>query len=476
MARAICSTISTKWEVTPEEEEIIERVNSARYRQYWHVPGYHTGSWDGLVKMYNPRSKTLPSGLVPETIDALRAAGFEVSIDAQPITELPLRVDGQLNYTLDQGHQVRVLEAMLTHKRGIVHAATNAGKTKIAQAWCAHYRARVLYLVPSKELLRQTVESFKRDTNLDVGWISAEEGWRAGKDVTVCLVSSVAKRKNRAGKVLNEKAVERFLNLAPGFNAVIVDECHHLTAETWRWVLKQLKNATHRYGLSGSPWQHRDLAEALRVKALLGPIIASVSNGELVGKGWSAKPLISMVDVKAEHLIKSDDYASVYETGIVYNVLRNNMIVKICRQFQEQGKTCLVISTRIAQCEILGDMLSSVGVENRVVIGQTHKSARSEDLKDFKGRKFPVLISNVLSEGVDIPSLNALVFSSGGKSSKQMLQRVGRGVRKKLTGRNEVEIYDFIDNCHSYLLRHTLERVGLYEREGFEVRVIEIKF
>jgi len=476
VAHAFVNNIFSKWQTTPEEDVVINSATSARPKQYWHIPGYQTGSWDGYVKFYNQRSKTLPTGLVAEATAALEAAGFPASITIQTDYECPPRIGATLNYEIESGHQLRVLEAMLAHKRGIIHAATNAGKTKIAQAWCALHQVRVLYLVPSKELLKQTVESFQRDTNLDVGWISAEEGWRAGKDVTVCLVSSVARRKNRAGKVANQKVVDRFQEIAATFQAVIVDECHHLSAETWRWVLKALKNANYRYGLSGSPWQHGDPAEALRVKALLGPVIATVTNEELIAKGWSAKPVISMIDVPSQFPLKLDDYSEVYEAGIVSSTLRNSMIVEICRTFQEQEKTCLVVSTRIAHCEILSDMLKVAGVEHRVVIGQTEKDSRKQDLVDFRERKFPILISNVLSEGVDIPSLNGLVFSSGGKSSKQMLQRVGRGVRKKLTGKNEVEIYDFIDNSHSYLLKHTLERVELYHREGFEVNQATIKF
>lgn len=476
MARASVGNIVSKWETTPEEDDVIFKATSARYRQYWHVPGYHTGSWDGLVKMYNPKAKTLPSGLVEEATLALQKAGFTVSIQIQEDYTAPPRINSILNYELEQGHQKRVLEAMTLHKRGIIHAATNAGKTKIAQAWCAMHQCKIIYLVPSKELLKQTVESFKRDTNLDVGWISAEEGWHLGKDVTVCLVSSVAKRKNRQGRVSNQKTVDRFTEIAQNFKAVIVDECHHLSAETWRWVLKTLKSANYRYGLSGSPWQHKDDAEALRVKALLGPIIARVTNEELISKGWSAKPIISMIDVPSQSVLKNEDYAGVYEDGIVYSNLRNSMIVKICRQFQEQDKTCLLISSRIAHCEILSDMLTAIGVDHRVVIGQTEKNSRQSELINFRERKFPILISNVLSEGVDIPSLNGLVFSSGGKSSKQMLQRVGRGVRKKVTGRNEVEIFDFVDNSHPYLLKHTIERVELYDREGFEVQLAQIQF
>src|SRR5262249_47352647 len=155
------------------------------------------------------------------------------------------------------------------------------------EAWCALHQAKVLYLVPSKELLTQTVESFRRDTDLDVGSISALTGFHPGKDVTVCLVSSIAKRRDRlSGKAINQGVLDRFAQLALTFEAVIIDECHHLRAKTWEGAARLLRNCVRWYGLSGTPWNADDPAEILAVKALLGPVISRIENAELIEKGW----------------------------------------------------------------------------------------------------------------------------------------------------------------------------------------------
>lgn len=477
MATVYINNTVSKWEASEEEEKIIIEANSAQYKNFRHVPGYQTGAWDGLVRMYNQRSRTLPTGLVEETIEALEEAGYYTEEYCEDIPPLKDREGAEIYYELDEGHQLRCLEAMCRNERGIIHAATNAGKTKIAQAWCALHDVKVLYLVPSKELLKQTVQSFSASTNLDVGYISAEHGWKLGRDVTVCLVSSVAKRKSKkTKKILNQKAVDGFKAIAKDFGAVIVDECHHLTADTWRWVLKQLTNASYRYGLSGSPWEHDNEAEALRVKALLGPVIAEVYNDELIEKGWSAKPTISMIDVPCSYELQLDDYIDIYDEGIVRNTLRNSMIISICREFQQNNETCLIVCNRLEHCEALSDMLEVSEIEHRTIIGGSNPRERDEDLACFKAGYFPVLISTVLSEGVDIPSLNGIILSSGGKSSKQMLQRVGRGLRKKSTGKNEVKIFDFYDNSHTILENHSCQRMKLYEKECFKVVEDNIRF
>ena len=116
-------------------------------------------------------------------------------------------------------------------------------------------------------------------------------------------------------------------------------------------------------------------------------------------------------------------------------------------------------------------MLSLNQIDHRVVTGELGKKDRKKYLEDFKESKFQVLISTVLGEGVDIPHLNALIIAAAGKSQKQLLQRVGRGIRKKHSGPNEVEIYDFFDKSHPILRRQSKDRLEIYRDQGFEVEI-----
>lgn len=476
MAKVIVKPITSFWDVSKSESDFIDQIMSAKAKNYWHVPSYRVGSWDGLVRMWNPKSKTLPSGLVSDCVEELERFGYEVEEHHEKLRDLNPRPEAELYYSIEAHHQLVMLQAMLDNKRGVVSAATNSGKTKVAQAWCAMHDLKTLYLVPSKELLEQTLESFRKDTNLDVGFISSEKGWQIGEDVTICLASSVAKRKSsRSGKVLNEKAVKKFRDVAKQFEAVIVDECHHMTGETWRWILKQLKQAHYRFGLSGTPWEEGNKVEEFRVKSLLGPQIATVKNEDLIEIGWSAKPKIHMLSYRQDKLPEGsfDDYAEIYDHGIVYNDFRNSLIVKLCDRLVAQNKSCLVISVRIPHCRIISDLLNTMGIDYRLITGRSEKFSRKQHLQDFKEGKFPVLVSNVLSEGVDVPSLNALIFASGGKSYKKILQRVGRGIRKKPSGENSVEIYDFVDKGHKYLKSHTSQRMKVYKLENFEILTVD---
>ena len=79
--------------------------------------------------------------------------------------------------------------------------------------------------------------------------------------------------------------------------------------------------------------------------------------------------------------------------------------------------------------------------------------------KDLK-----ILISTVVNEGVNIPSMDVIIMAGGGKSNKLTVQRVGRALRKA-EGKETAKIIDFYDNDNGILLRHSKARLKTYRKE-----------
>jgi len=77
------------------------------------------------------------------------------------------------------------------------------------------------------------------------------------------------------------------------------------------------------------------------------------------------------------------------------------------------------------------------------------------------------IATEILGEGVDVPSLGMVILAGGGKSHIRLLQRVGRGMRPKEDEINRVDIVDFIDHGSRYLEQHSKERMRIYDQEGF---------
>jgi superfamily II DNA or RNA helicase len=90
------------------------------------------------------------------------------------------------------------------------------------------------------------------------------------------------------------------------------------------------------------------------------------------------------------------------------------------------------------------------------------------------GKIIALIASPIFGEGVDLPASDdfpgilGLVIADGGQSVANVLQKIGRGLRRK-KGDNSLAVVDFADTTHKWLARHSQERMALYESEGFEV-------
>ena len=99
-------------------------------------------------------------------------------------------------------------------------------------------------------------------------------------------------------------------------------------------------------------------------------------------------------------------------------------------------------------------------------------SERKQILEDFGNKKIKILISTVVNEGVNIPSMDVIIMAGGGKSNKQTVQRVGRALRKA-EGKSEAVIIDFMDADGGMLQRHSKARLKTYRKESeFEIKEI----
>lgn len=489
--------VSKLKDLSPTQAAAIKKVTTVQ-RDYFRT----NNGLSPFVYFFNRMREEIETGLVPMVLSALEDVGQPITDISNPTPPWRERVDGKIHFQLDPGHQVPALDSMLKTNRGIIKAATNAGKTKIAAAWCALSGFKTLYLVPSRDVFYQAVESFRQDTNLTVGeLIAGGKNNNTDADVVVALVTSICRRVNGVKKRVNDsgatKASSQFENAAASFEAVIVDECHHAIAKTWRGVLKKLTSAHYRFGMSGTPWSKttmhgkvkENLEDRFYVTAAFGEIIYEIPNSVLIDRGWSARPSIFFIEsyqpvfpdptMRPEYReFKNERNAQfyvaqvLYEEGIVLSESRNRAILEIAVDQLERGNTCLILVDRLQQIELLDELLKMANLHHEVIVGsagRVDRNRRIDALERFKSGETKILLTTVLGEGVNIGELRSIIIAGGGKSSKKIIQRVGRGLRKKGNGANTVEIFDFNDTGHKKLKKLSAERRQVYASEGFQI-------
>lgn len=428
-------------------------VEGAKFAQ-----SYRKGMWDGRKHLFRSTSDTFPSGLTSLVKEACEFAGNQVEIvDHRDILEprgrtydlVGVSMTGKYSYQLDAA------EKAIKARQGVLRIATNGGKTEVACAITQYLHLSTLFMVTTRELLYQSRERFMKRLGVgeeEVG-IIGDGHWEPGTWVTVATVDTIESR-------IDRPECQDFIK---GVEVLFVDECHHLGSETW-YEICSLCPANYRYGLSGTPLDRTDGAN-LRLLGAIGDIIVDIPNKFLVENGISARTSIIFSKVTAPILPKKITYPAAYKQGIVDNPNALNLVVEWVKVFSSLGLGTLVLCEEISHGKAIDELLwtgtDGQFIPHQFIYGEEDTDVRRNALKDFGEGRLPVLVaSTILDEGVDVPTIDALILAGSRKSRIKTMQRLGRGLRGK-----KLIAVEFANFCHDYLLRHGLQRYEDYKKE-----------
>ena len=383
-------------------------------------------------------------------------------------------------------YQAAAHAAAVTAGAGIIQIATGGGKTLLAAHLIRHFDRPALFFVHTLDLLYQAAQVFERELGIEVGILG--DGQATLRPLTVATIQTAARalegtRKARvAWKKLDAEGegsaarVERELELDDATReqiqacieraeVVIFDECHHLPADTFYKIAMRTTRARARLGLSATPW--RDDENDLLLEAALGRRVCAVCCSDLIDQGYLVPPRIEFHRGPApKGLPRRVAYADCYRLAIVENQLRNRTIAARAEELAAEGRSVLILVAHVAHGRELEGLLSGA----LFVHGALDSATRSDCLEKLEQKLHPVLIATTLAdEGLDLPSLDAVILAGGGKSQTRAYQRIGRALRPA-PGKAEAVIVDFMDEA-PFLHRHSEARLRLYRAEPrFEIR------
>ena len=279
-------------------------------------------------------------------------------------------------------------------------------------------------------------------------------------------------------------------------NCILVANCHHVVdSKTMKAVVNKCTNTVARHGFSGTPYSLT--TDDIELECLTGPPLSKITMSDLIIGGWVSKPEITMIHYDYPWLSGKTNYAAAYNSQIVNNQARNQIIANVAfKEYSMNNKIVLVLIRIIKHGAMLFEMLQQRGLyvgEVEFIHGSSLKIHRKEVKEKMKrGELRLVIASQIWNEGIDVPSIDVLVKADGGggnsvtdtKGVRSVIQQVGRVVRKPVkdgeldvdnTIENTVKIYDFYDNVHKDLVRHSKNRLDTYNMESkFKVREIKI--
>lgn len=369
--------------------------------------------------------------------------------------------------------------------RGIIDAVTGAGKTRLAVAAIAQELGRggeVLVLVPTIVLLHQWFEILNTFfPRVRIGRVGDgyEDSFRTSTIVVAVLAS----------------ARTRFFPLSGVNGLLVADECHRAAAERSQVTLA--KEFPRRLGLSATHERMDDAHETVllpyfeRVVFTLGyeraihdGVISSVRVAFLgvrftpeeeqfyikhvrtlskmrrkliVEHGCRERPFSAFLDdvirlmskgkradgIAAQRWMKAwgDKKDLLAETAVKLNAIGS--LVPALRD----AERTLIFTQSIASANAIADELTKSGISIAVHHSQVSASEREATMADFESGRVSVLATvQTLEEGVDVPEADLAIIVASSKQRRQMIQRMGRIMRRKADGRDARFVILFVES------------------------------
>jgi superfamily II DNA or RNA helicase len=299
----------------------------------------------------------------------------------------------------------------------VVSIPTGAGKTALAMA--APFVAprpprRVLVVVPSADLRRQTVERFS--SQKDLLGIKAIEGlWEQAVkvtevdsmieswdelrpfDVVVALPNTISPHHYEA-------------NPPPAdlFDLVIVDEAHHASAATWLAILEHF-SAAFSLLLTATP-ARRDGRRIPGKHVYHYPLRLALESGIY-------KPVEPVLLEPGRDRRASDRRIA-------------EACAEILKQRHHKSSTLIVRADSIERADGLVELYNSAGIQIQAVHGRVGERQRTERIAQLgNGTLRGVAVVGMLGEGFDLPSIRVLAYHDKHKSLPATIQLIGRLAR-----------------------------------------------
>ena len=321
-------------------------------------------------------------------------------------------------------------------KRALVQAATGVGKTYLAAFDSKSYE-RVLFVAHREEILKQAAVSFRNVRNSeDYGFFTGEEK-STDKSVIFASVATLGR-----SEYLSEKY------FAPDyFQYLVIDEFHHAVNEQYQRIVKYFK-PHFLLGLTATPerMDGRNIYELCDYN-----VPYEISLKDAINKGMLVPfhyyGIYDDTDYSGLHLIRGRyDEKELNETYIG-NVHRHDLIYKYYCKYG--SKKALGFCCSRAHAEEMAKEFCERGIPSVAVYSNAngiYSEERGKAIEKLKSGEIRVIFSvDMFNEGVDITSVDMVMFLRPTESPIVFLQQLGRGLRRS-KGKEYLNVLDFIGN------------------------------
>lgn len=396
---------------------------------------------------------SLPRGCLTDIIHLLNQQDTKIKLKDQR-TKGNILVNINLLTELSS-EQEMACKKILEHDVGVLHAPTAFGKTVTAISIIAKRQTNTLIIVHNKELVSQWKErlhSFLAD--VEIGTIQGGKA-KPSNQIDIATYQSLINRVNNSIKPI-----------AFNYGQIIVDECHHLSAPSYEFLLSEV-SPYYILGLTATPERQDGHQPIIFMQA--GSIVYKAKSNNHT----QLKKLLIKVNYEGEFPeiffgTENKPHISKLMQHLTEDTERNNAIIKDVSHCIQNGQIPLILTERRKHAENLRNKLNDLGYKTSILQGGMSHTKNIKEKQNLDDAHVVIATGKYIGEGFDLPRLDTLFLAFPISWKGTLAQYFGR-IHRSNEGKFEVQVYDYVDVNHPIFVKMFQRRSKSYKALGYIV-------
>lgn len=450
------------------------------------TPQYRARLWDGKVRLYDQVRKTLYIGLIQYVEQFCERNNYLLTwkTDFLPKNNITHKQIEKYVTELDlpskietRDYQIDAIQKALNDERTLLLSPTGSGKSFIIYSvmrWHVEQGRRCVLIVPTTSLVEQMYSDFQDYSSVNNWSVSNHcqklySGFpkQFTKDVLITTWQSI---------YLQPRAWFK------QFDVIFGDEAHQFKAKSLTGVMEKMDTIRYRVGTTGTLDNKK--VHRLVLEGIFGPVHKVTTTKTLMETGRLSNLNIMCIILKYTEEIRKERKNNTYQEEIDWIVgceKRNKFIRNLA--VKSTGNTLVLFQFVEKHGKVLYEMIKEkVHAERKIffVYGGTDVSDREAIRHITEQESDAIIVASfgTFSTGINIPSIENVIFASPSKSKIRNLQSIGRGLRLK-DGKTQCNLFDLADDLHwkswkNHTLNHAAERYKTYAEEEFKTKIVEV--
>lgn len=456
---------------------------------YKFMPKYKAKLWSGDLMLYNLQTKKLYAGLIEYVKEFANRNGYELQIAEGIEYDMGITVEQVEGFAkiinpcskgnpIDiRDYQIEAVQKALNNCRTVLLSPTASGKSLIIYTLLRWFLAKGLtciIIVPTTSLVEQLYSDFE-DYSTGNEWSTEDNCQKLYSGLSKDFTSNVLITTWQSTFKLSKDWCNQF-------DVVFSDECHLAKASSLTGMFENMTDVKYRIGTTGTI--DNSQVNQLQLEGIMGPVHRVITTRQLMDSNR-----VVQLDIKCLLLKYPDEIRKIYNSMkyqeemdfIVSHEGRNKFITNLA--LKQDGNTLVLFQFVAKHGKVLHKMIQDRLDDGRklfFVSGEVNAEEREHIRKECENETNAIIVASfgTFSTGVNIPSIENIIFSSPTKSKIRNLQSIGRGLRLR-EGKSSCILYDIADDLSwksskNHTLGHFSERVKTYSEEQFDLKLHQI--